>query len=146
MVEEDLLVVAQLESELFSDGWSEESLRSSLAQDFVKMFVAESEGQGVLGYHIFYTSFDEGDVARIAVIPSCRRMGIAEQLLDCAWNYCKETGIVRVLLEVRQGNIGAISLYEKQGFETLGIRKGYYQEPLEDGVIMEKRLDITTSN
>lgn len=146
MEEHDLLSVASLEAELFSDGWSMESLRNSLLQSNVKMIVASlKETDSVVGYHIFYTALDEGDVARIAVNLSCRRMGIADDLLEYIWSYAKQHGIMRVLLEVRESNKPAISLYRKHGFESLGIRRNYYQNPLEDGVIMEKQIDITTS-
>lgn len=147
MTEADISEVEQIEGKLFTDGWSEASLRSSLAQDYVKMIVAVSEAEDqILGYHIFYTSLDEGDIARIAVDTSCRRMGIGDELLQAMWEYCVEAGIVRVMLEVRESNQSAIALYEKHGFHALGIRRGYYQNPLENGVIMEKQLDITTSN
>ncbi len=144
---EDIRSVADIESRLFSDGWSEASLSSSLAQSNVKILVAELEDTGdIVGYHIFYTSMDEGDVARIAVIPERQRMGIGDCLLEHIWEYCKEVDISRVLLEVRSSNANAIGLYEKHGFVALGIRKDYYQNSLEDGVIMEKQIDITTSN
>lgn len=146
MTEGDISKVAELETRLFSDSWSKSSLRSSLAQENVKMIVAVSEEKQILGYHIFYMSLDEGDVARIAVHPEFRRLGIGEQLLEWMWNYCREVEIVRVLLEVRESNASAIALYQKHGFISLGMRKGYYKEPLENGVIMEKTLVITTSN
>lgn len=144
MKAEDIEAVAEIETELFSDGWSQGSLESSLTSENVKMIVAELDNR-VVGYHIFYMSIDEGDVARIAVCPSYRRMGIADQLLEYIWIYCAQSGITRVLLEVRESNANAIALYEKHGFSPIGLRKNYYASPLEHGVIMEKRLDITTS-
>ncbi len=146
MMEEDIQYVAKIEMELFSDPWSERSLRESLSQENVKMIVARDASDGVVGYHIFYTSLDEGDVARIAVAPNCRRSGIGNDLLNYIWEYCQEVGIERVLLEVRESNASAIALYQKHGFISLGLRRNYYTKPLEHGVIMEKRLDITTSN
>ncbi len=144
MVESDIEAVALIESELFSDGWSQGSLLSSLQQDNVKILVAKCEDR-IIGYHIFYTSLDEGEVARIAVALEYRRMGVAEELLEKMWDYSGSIGITRVLLEVRESNENAIALYKKQGFQKLGLRKNYYTKPLEHGVIMEKRLDITTS-
>ncbi len=141
----DISQVAQLEKALFTDSWSEKSIRDSWQQTNVKMIVAAVEGQ-VLGYHIFYQALDEGDVARIAVDSNHRRMGIGEQLLEYMWDYCRNSGVERVLLEVRESNESAITLYKKHGFVSLGIRRNYYQEPLEHGVIMEKQIDITTSN
>lgn len=146
MKDSDIVFVGKIEADIFSDSWSEASLRSSLEQEHVRMTVAEAcENKEILGYHIFYISLDEGDVARIAVLPACLRRGIAEALLEEMWEHCQGLNVKRVLLEVRESNENAIALYEKQGFSSLGVRKGYYQEPLENGVIMEKQIDITTS-
>lgn len=147
MREDDIPQVTHLEEVLFSDSWSQSSIMSSLAQENVKMVVAvldENEGNVILGYHIFYTSFEEGDVARIAVSPEYRRVGIADALLSYMWEYGLKKGIERVLLEVRESNKNAIALYQKHGFVELGLRKNYYKEPLEHGLIMEKKLDITS--
>lgn len=146
MREKDIPQVAKIEKELFTDPWSEKSLQESFAQENVKMIVAETAINHIVGYHIFYTSLEEGDVARVAVAPTYRRAGIGSKLLDYIWEYCQQIGIERVLLEVRESNAYAIALYQKHGFISLGLRKNYYIKPLEDGVIMEKRLDITTSN
>ena len=51
-------------------------------------------------------------------------------------SYCKERGCVAYTLEVRAGNVPAISLYEKHGFKQDGIRKGYYQDNNEDAILM----------
>ena len=44
--------------------------------------------------------------------------------------------IARIVLEVRVSNEGAIRLYEKQGFSSVGIRRGFYEFPREDARIM----------
>ena len=48
----------------------------------------------------------------------------------------RQSGVERFILEVRAGNVGAIRLYEQLGFEPLGVRKGFYEHPREDAVIM----------
>ena len=52
-------------------------------------------------------------------------------LEDCYNNYIKY-----ITLEVRASNVPAIKLYEKYGFKSLGVRKGYYQDNGEDALIM----------
>ncbi len=141
----DIPHIAGLEQEIFSDAWSEKSLSDSLEQSHVYMSVAEVE-QEIVGYVIFYISIDEGDIARIAVSPQMRRMGIADQLMEDLFHYCQNLKIGHILLEVRESNHSAIGLYEKYGFVSIGVRKAYYREPLENGVIMEKLLDISGSN
>ena len=46
--------------------------------------------------------------------------------------------ICRLLLEVRESNKTALEFYEKNDFRTLTVRKSYYTQPEEDGIIMEK--------
>jgi ribosomal-protein-alanine N-acetyltransferase len=43
-------------------------------------------------------------------------------------------------LEVRASNVAAIALYEKYGFQQAGLRKGYYQNPREDAIIMTRNF------
>lgn len=49
---------------------------------------------------------------------------------------CYAGMIKYVTLEVRESNIAAISLYEKNGFKSIGTRKGYYQDNNENALIM----------
>lgn len=92
------------------------------------------------------TSFDDADLCRIAISEKYRRNHIADNLLENALNKLKEKGIKRVLLEVRESNEPAISLYKKYGFEQIGIRKNYYSEPVENGLVflLEIIPSITT--
>lgn len=140
--------VVGIEQEIFSDAWGQASLMETVQQAHTYAICAiedELATQKVLGYFIAYQSFEEADVARVAVSTKARRCGIADQLLEAYWKYCKLQGITRVLLEVRSSNDAAISLYQKHGFMELGTRKNYYTKPLEDGIVMEKELGITTS-
>jgi ribosomal-protein-alanine N-acetyltransferase len=41
---------------------------------------------------------------------------------------------------VRASNDPAIRLYEKLGYARVGLRKGYYEKPREDAVIMQRDL------
>ncbi len=142
--EKDIDRIEELEQLIFSDPWSVNSLTQSMGQAHVHIWVAIDEIEIIKGYLIFYTAGGDGDLARVAVDPLYRRGGVAEQLMEEMWNYCNTYGFDRVLLEVRESNIGARKLYEKHGFLTLGVRKGYYSKPHEDGIIMEKQLDIPT--
>ena len=81
---------------------------------------------------------DEAEVHRIAVQPSLRGRGYGQLLLEDFLNRVQQGGVVTVLLEVRAGNAPAIGLYEKNGFAEIGRRKGYYQKPKEDALILQK--------
>ena len=53
-------------------------------------------------------------------------------------NLGRRMGIRNYTLEVRVSNAGAIALYKKLGFESAGIRPGFYEKPKEDALIMWK--------
>ena len=69
----------------------------------------------------------ECQIGSIAVLPECRRQGIAEELLRILLEVCAANRIEDVLLEVRVSNAAAIGLYRKFGFRVTGVRKRYYQ-------------------
>ena len=53
-----------------------------------------------------------------------------------------DKNVTSYFLEVRQSNLPAIALYEKMGYKNIGIRKNFYEKPVEDAVIMSKTVDI----
>jgi len=52
----------------------------------------------------------------------------------------KRRGVATVLLEVRPSNFAAIRLYEKTGFQTIGVRPNYYPQTRETALVMSKSL------
>lgn len=139
MEQKDIPKVADIERECFSIPWSEKAFEDSLALTYGHFLVADIEGE-IAGYVGMYQAADEGDITNIAVSPVYRRRGVAAELIT----YLIEEGIrnqlVCINLEVRESNSAAISLYEKYGFENLGIRKNFYEKPVENAVIMKKIL------
>jgi ribosomal-protein-alanine N-acetyltransferase len=73
-------------------------------------------------------------IATIGVDPHYQRRGIGRAMLRAAEEYLKTP---RVRLTVRMSNQGAITLYEQEGYHTIDIWKGYYNDG-EDGLVMEK--------
>ena len=81
---------------------------------------------------------DEAQIINVATDSSYKRMGMAEQVLNRVFEECSNRAISSISLEVRESNEGAIALYEKLGFEVLGIRKNFYTEPTENALVMVK--------
>ena len=53
---------------------------------------------------------------------------------------CREKGIVKLLLDVRESNMPARRFYEKSGFLIDGMRNKFYENPCEDAVLMSKQV------
>lgn len=135
MKEADIEAVAGIERQIFSMPWSEQGFRSSLNSEDTLYLVVDNEDQ-ILGYCGFLQSFDEADITNVAVAPEMRNSGIGFAMLTELMQQGRARGIECYTLEVRAGNAAAIHLYEKLGFESVGIRKNFYDKPKEDAVIM----------
>lgn len=129
--------VAALEALCFADPWSEKSVASELSNYLALWYVA-LDGDTVVGYVGSQTCGRETDMMNIAVHPDYRRSGIAQSLIECLILELKNRGSNSMALEVRASNASAIALYEKLGFEQVGLRKNYYRNPREDALILRK--------
>ena len=133
--------VAQLEKICFADPWSEKSVASELTNP-LSLWLVALEGDRVVGYVGSQSVLGESDMMNVAVHPDFRRRGIAEALvlelvaqLKAKENYC-------LTLEVRASNAPARKLYEKLGFQQVGLRKNYYRNPREDACILRKEWEL----
>jgi [ribosomal protein S18]-alanine N-acetyltransferase len=98
----------------------------------VTTWIASLEGQIVAFLAMRSVMPDEHELLNLAVAPEHRRKGIARTLLD----YAKRQGPGLWFLEVRESNTAARTFYKSYGFIDFGKRKGYYQEPYEDAIVM----------
>ncbi len=141
MAERHIPQIAALEQANFSRPWSESLLRDLLGSVHSHMVVAEGGDGAVLGYAGLTAVAGEGYIDNIAVDGRYRRRGIARALLGEFIRQGKEGGLDFLTLEVRASNAPAIALYEKLGFELTGRRRGYYDDPPEDALLMTLTFD-----
>jgi ribosomal-protein-alanine N-acetyltransferase len=90
----------------------------------------------IAGFIGVWFMVDETHIVTVAVRESERRRGVGELLLLSAFDLSREKGVPVLTLECRVSNAPALALYEKYGFQRLGIRKRYYTDNNEDAVIM----------
>ena len=129
-----------LEKRCFSLPWTEEMLMGQLPDDNHEFLAAESESGELLGYVGMMTVLDEGYISNVAVAPEQRRQGIADALITALLERAALRALSFVTLEVREHNEPAIALYEKHGFVPVGLRKNYYEAPVENAILMTKFL------
>ncbi len=116
--------------------WSKDSFMSELSNELAKYFSAFNESGELIGYAGCWQILEEAHITTIAVLPQYRRKSLGEALFVTLLEQCYRDMIKYITLEVRVSNTAAISLYEKYGFKSLGVRKGYYQDNNEDALIM----------
>lgn len=139
MNETHLKDLALLEKQCFSVPWSENALRVELEKENSRFFVAITKDE-VSGYIGANNVLGEVYIDNIAVFYNYRGFGVGESLLKHLIEVSKKEKCDLVTLEVRVSNTPARNLYEKLGFQNVGVRKSFYDKPKEDGIIYTKFL------
>lgn len=138
MQDKDVLSVSKLEKQSFSMPWSEQALEKEIFNKDSLFCVCEIDKK-IIGYAGMYYVYPEGDITNIAIDKKYQGKGYAKELLNYMFELANSRGIKEFTLEVRVSNMNAIKLYEKLGFENVGVRKNFYDNPKEDAYIMWKR-------
>lgn len=120
--------------------WGLSAYRMLLAEPAKGRVLVAKQEDRVVGFLCYRVTGQEAEVLNLAVLPECRRQGVGSGLLKQAIEEVSEGGARRVFLEVRQSNGPAIRLYERFGFSAVGLRPGYYKDPLDDGVVLARDL------
>ncbi|MBR1691669.1 MAG: ribosomal protein S18-alanine N-acetyltransferase [Lachnospiraceae bacterium] len=138
MTTEDLDAVSQMEKRIFSMPWSRDAYEKALADQNV-VYVVAKDGNRVVGSCGVRNILSEGEVTNVMIDLPYRKRGISYPMLTKLLAMGEAMGIRRFFLEVRCSNEPAIRLYRKCGFESAGVRRGLYERPAEDGLVMWKR-------
>lgn len=130
--------IAEIEKACFSKPWSRQMLVEQLDNLSVCFIAAQAEDGVVLGYAGLTVVLDEGYINNIAVLEEYRRQSVASALLEVFIKFSHANELAFLTLEVRASNDSAISLYRKHGFEEVGRRRNYYDDPKEDALLMTR--------
>lgn len=132
--------VVSIEKNSFPTPWSRLTFLNEVSGNDFAYYVVALANNEVAGYAGMWVILDEGHITTIAVHPDRRREGIGQRLLNNLIEEAKRRGCIKMTLEARPSNFGALELYEKTGFVSFGLRPGYYTDTGEDAVIMWKEL------
>ncbi len=138
MREGDLAAVRSIETQSFSNPWSDNTFRGEIQNTSISfpLVIVETATQRVVGYIIYWQIREDVQINNVAVHPDFRGRGAAETALRAVLDRVREGGATLVTLEVRASNTAARNLYLKLGFRALGRRKNYYTNPDEDAEVM----------
>ncbi len=131
----DLSGIEAIEVRAYPTPWSRSMFASELAKP-TSICLGAFEGEELVGYVINSRYVDAWHVMNVAVEPEHQGRGIASSLLERLFELTHDDERRGYTLEVRVSNESAIRLYEKLGFESRGIRRGYYTDNREDALIM----------
>jgi ribosomal-protein-alanine N-acetyltransferase len=136
----DVSAVAALEAVAFGDPWSPDAFRSLVHNPAVHFVVAHTVEGAFAGYLVAWFAADQAEIANVAVAPALRGRGVGAQLLDRALAEGERRGTVSCFLEVRESNHAAQRLYASRAFAPVGRRPRYYQNPVEDALVLRCEL------
>src|SRR5688572_13036253 len=140
MMDIDLSEVAQVEQQSYTFPWSENIFRDCLRVGYTCR--ALDLAGHIIGYAVMSLGAGEAHVLNVCVRDEYRSRGFGQRLLEHLLERAQASGVNEAFLEVRPSNLAAIRLYQRLGFEQIGIRRGYYQAPdgREDAIVLKLAL------
>ncbi|MCL2080163.1 MAG: ribosomal protein S18-alanine N-acetyltransferase [Oscillospiraceae bacterium] len=141
---DDVPKIMQIAKSALTPSWTENAVKAEIDKGDSLLVVAvgftSSGVSDILGFAAFREVGADGELLQIAVDTAGRRKGtgsrLMESLIECANARC----LTSIFLEVRISNEAAIGLYKKYDFAKVRIRRDYYSDPVEDAVVMLKKL------
>ena len=155
----DLDTVLEIEAVSHLHPWTKGNFSDSLAAGHWAYCIRPQVDQSIKGsyldpavlwaYCILFPAVDELHLLNITVSPKLRKLGLASRMMAAIEGVAAQQNMPRIILEVRPSNIAAVTMYQKLGYEQIGIRKNYYPaDPQlgsrEDALVMAKSIKLET--
>ena len=140
MLESDIPFVLAVESAAYQFPWSEGIFRDCLRVGY-SCRVLDIEGD-IGGYGIMSMGAGEAHILNVCVRGDFQCRGFGRKILTYLLERARASGMQEAFLEVRPSNSAAIRLYQAVGFESVGVRRGYYQASVgrEDASVLRRVL------
>ena len=104
------------------------------------IYVLRTEEAPVAAFCAFWLVIDQAHINNLAVRPELRGRGLGTQLLESILVEARHLGATSLTLEVRRSNVAAQRLYSKAGFFEHSVRKNYYTQPVEDALVLLRKI------
>ena len=155
----DLDEVLKIESVSHIHPWTKGNFSDSLAAGHWAYCIRPQSDQMVKGsyldpailwaYCILFPAVDELHLLNITVSTHLRKLGLGQRMMAAIEGVAAQQKMPRIILEVRPSNAPALALYQKLGYEQIGVRKNYYPANpeiglREDALVMAKSIKLET--
>ncbi len=140
LVAADLDQVMRIEADVYPFPWTRGNFEDALRAGYTAW--AMFEGQTMAAYAVAMLAVDEAHLLNLSVARRYQRQGYGWKMLEWIAQCTRDYGARSLLLEVRPSNEPAVRLYQRYGFERIGVRPGYYPAAggREDAVVMRVAL------
>lgn len=139
----DLDAVMDIERSAYAFPWTRGNFVDSVAACYRMMVLRREDSKQIIGYYVGMLGVQEMHLLNVTVAPSHQSQGWGVAMLDDLCSASRSLSASKLWLEVRRSNGRALQLYERYGFQTVGMRKAYYPAPLgqrEDALVMSLSL------
>ena len=134
----DIPSIVALELDTLGTTLGSEMLEDNLSNSMSHFYVYLDKNE-IIGYISIFFDGEQGEILNFCVNKGYQKKGIGTKILAYAMNILHSKGAKSFILEVRESNIGAISLYEKFGFKRISVRKNYYSNN-ENAIVYLKEM------
>jgi len=133
--------VMGIESEVYPYPWTRGNFEDALRAGNTAWTLLDPE-RHVIAYAVAMLAVDEAHLLNLSVAGPLHRKGYGWKMLEWMAQRTRDYGARSLLLEVRPSNAAALRLYQRYGFERIGLRPGYYPAVggREDAVVMRVPL------
>jgi ribosomal-protein-alanine N-acetyltransferase len=153
----DLDAVLEIEAVSHLHPWTKGNFSDSLAAGHWAYCIRPQVDQAIKGsyldpailwaYCVLFPAVDELHLLNITVSPKLRKLGMATRMMAAIEGVAAQQNMPRIILEARPSNLAAINLYQKLGYEQIGLRKNYYPADhqlgvREDALVMAKSIKL----
>ena len=140
MTAADLPAVMAIERAIYAFPWTLGNFRDSIASGYhCAAYLRDGE---LIGYAVVMQAADEAHLLNLSIAAERQRQGCGSALLRRLCATARDQGTRRMILEVRPSNAAGLRLYERHGFERVGLRREYYPAPAgrEDALVLGLQL------
>jgi len=125
----------------YNISWSTSVMRDTIQAAHTKIWgIYDDKSCRFIGFAVLSVIIDEADLLMICIDPDYQRRGFGAKILSFIINKAKDLKLGNIFIEVRASNVPAISIFEKHGFNPIGLRADYYPDKIgvgrEDAIIM----------
>jgi ribosomal-protein-alanine N-acetyltransferase len=124
MTAADLPAVMAIENAIYAFPWTLGNFRDSLAAGYdCSVYVRDGE---LIGYAVVMLASDEAHLLNLSIAAGRQRRGHGSWMLQRLCEAARGKGARLMFLEVRPSNAAGLQLYERHGFQRVGLRRAYY--------------------
>lgn len=141
MSEADLPEIVAIETDIYPFPWTRGNFLDSVRAGY-SVWVLRDASANLVAYSVMTLMLDEAHLLNLSVARRQQRAGLGWRTLEWMAEVARGYGARTMLLEVRPSNASAVRMYERYGFERIGVRRGYYPAQIgrEDALVLRVTL------